>query len=63
MILYFHTCFWVIYLRAPLKRQATNNPGSPGRSLNTSITKYRTIYTKKLSIRMDDNKHRLVIFF
>lgn len=53
MILYLHVCCWLTYLRAPLKRQATNSPGRPGRSLNTSITKYSTIYTKKLNIRMD----------
>lgn len=40
---------WSCYLRAPLKRQATNSPGSPGRSLNTSITKYSTICTNKLT--------------
>lgn len=42
--------FSVIYLSAPLKRQATNRPGRPGRSLNTSITKYSTICIEELSI-------------
>lgn len=37
----------VVYLSAPLKRQATNRPARPGRSLKTSITKYNTIWQQK----------------
>lgn len=47
----FQLLFKVTYLRAPLKRQATNNPARPGRPLKTSITKYSTICPKKPNVR------------
>ena len=45
-----------VYLREPLKRQATKSPGRPGRPLRRSITKYRTNCRQSRSAQLSSEK-------